>query len=103
MLTWLAFSGKVIEYIATKLLGKQLDLARDDRKRACLRCINFLDAFDTLHARFSAFLHLIDSFAAGRNTKLYRSHLDEVTRDLQSASDEFLRNLSGLIKAISVM
>lgn len=96
MLTWMGFIGKLIEFMTTKLIGKKLDLALDEKKRACKAFIKFFDSLSQLEMLFGEFVNYIEKFVAGSNSHIYRVHLAKVTSRLNDASNEFLNSLESL-------
>ena len=44
MITWLPLAGRLVEFIATKLLGNKLDATLDNKKRACRAFLELHDA-----------------------------------------------------------
>lgn len=67
MLTGQGLIGKLVEFLATKLLGRKIDLALDDRKRACRAFTEFYYCIDRLEEITSTFLNEIDIALKGTN------------------------------------
>jgi hypothetical protein len=60
MLTGIGLIGKLVEFLATKLIGRKIDLALDDRKRACRAFTELYYCVDRLEEITSKFLTEID-------------------------------------------
>lgn len=100
MLTWMGFVGKLIELILNKVVGKKLDLTLDEKKKAAKAFFRFHEAVVELEIILDHFLSYIESFVQGRNSNIHRVHLDSATRNLESASSEFLSSLKELGKVL---
>lgn len=100
VLTWMGFIGKLIEFMATKLIGKRLDLALDKKKKACKTFLEFLDSFSRLESLFDQFVKYVESLVAGRNSHIYKAHLEKFTSELSDASKDFLKNLEAVGKVV---
>jgi len=96
----MGFIGKLVEFMATKLIGKRLDLALDKKKKACKTFLAFLDSLSQLERLFGDFVKYIESFVAGKNSHIYRVHLERVTGELAKASRDFLENIEALGQVI---
>ena len=44
MITWVPLAGRLVEFIATKLLANKLDATLDDKKGACRAFLELHDA-----------------------------------------------------------
>lgn len=65
MLTGIGLIGKLVEFLATKLIGRKIDLALDDRKRACRAFTELYYCIDRLEEITSHFLNEIDLYLNG--------------------------------------
>ena len=89
MLTWVGFIGKLIDLVVTKIIGKQVDLKLDDRKRAARAFLGLHDALTTLGAIVSEFLAYVQPVLEGTQPRLYRAK----GRDLATRGDAASRSL----------
>lgn len=60
MLTGLGLIGKLIEFLATKLIGRKIDLSLDDRRRACRAFAELYYCVDRLEEITSIFLNELE-------------------------------------------
>lgn len=62
MLTGQGLIGKLVEFLAIKLVGRKIDLALDDKRRACRAFTELYYCVDRLEEITSIFLDQIDIF-----------------------------------------
>jgi hypothetical protein len=100
MITWMGFVGKLIDLMVNRIVGKKIDLALDDKKRAAKAFVRFHEATVRLETILTAFLTYIDTFVEKSesikppNRTIYTENLNRRIRDLRSASEEFLESLA---------
>jgi hypothetical protein len=98
----MGFIGKLVEFVATKLVGRKLDLAMDEKKKACKAFLKLLDSLSELERLFSEFVKYVETLVAGRNSHIYRAHIERITSKLNDASKGFLNSLETLGPVISL-
>jgi hypothetical protein len=102
VLTWMGFLGKLIEFVATKLVGKKLDLALDEKKKACKAFLKLLDSLTELESLLGDFIEFVETFVGGNNSQINRDALEKITKRLGGASSEFFDSLKKLGPIISL-
>jgi hypothetical protein len=97
MLTGLGIIGKLIEILATKLIGRKIDLVLDDRKRVCRAFTELYYCVDRLEEISTIFLNRIDLFLnetaekpMDGNAYLVINELHNQSNSIESISRRFL-------------
>lgn len=102
MFPWSAFIGKLIELLLSKVVGKQLEFALDDRKRAAKAFLLFYEATVQIEILGKAFLTNAEPFLRGEQPRLYRAVFADLARDADRESTEFLASLKQLHSIIDL-
>lgn len=103
MIGWIGFIGKVVEFVATKLIGKRIDLALDDKKRACKAFLNLYDSVIHLEQVTRVINSDLELIITGKKDRIYSFWLERMSPQIDSASTEFLNGIHELWQAIEVL
>ena len=96
MFPWSALIGKLIELLLSKVVGKHVDLALDERKRAAKAFLRFYEAVVQVEILAQAFLTHAQPFLAGEQPRLYQAVFTTLSTDADHESTEFLASLRQL-------
>lgn len=102
MLTWMGLVGKLIDLIVNKVVGKKIDLALSDKKRAAKAFIRFYEATFRLEMILAAFLTYAELFIdrEGSTKPPYRIMYEQTLKTklggLRGASHDFVESMSEL-------
>jgi len=102
MMMWIGFIGKLVDLVLTKIIGKQVDLKLDDRKRAARAFLSLHDALTTLGAIAHEFLAYVQPVVEGRQPRLYRAKLRDLATRADTASRSFVEALHRLHRIIGI-
>ena len=102
MLTLMGLIGKIVDFILSKIVGRQIDLALDEKRRAAKAFVRFHESLDRLTNVLDRFLGYTQSFLEGRNFHLRYSSIGGVFESAKSASKEFLESLEQLDPVLSL-
>lgn len=101
MLTGQGLIGKLVELLATKLLSREIDLALDDRKRACRSLVELyfcIDGLEDVTARFIEELQGVEDQTSGwraiNGMALYGRTLDSLSQRFLNAGAELYQTLT---------
>ena len=100
MFAFLGFVGKAIELVLTRLAGKHIDLALDNKRQAAKAFVRFHESVTDLQAVLDEFLKYSESFIQQRNFNLRTSRVSPIIARLQPASREFVDSLGHLGPAL---
>jgi hypothetical protein len=89
MLTGLGLIGKLIEFLATKLIGRRIDLSLDDRRRACRAFTELYYCVDRLEEITSIFLNELDLLQADSAYNIINEYHNQ-SDAIESVSRRFL-------------
>lgn len=102
MVGWLDFFGKLIEYVAKKLLDKTIHPASPCRKAACQAFVRLFDSIVTIEYLTKDFLCVIKKDIESES----RSHIDKwlkyAAEELDQSSDEFLESVAHVTGAVAL-
>jgi hypothetical protein len=96
MLTLTGLIGKIVELILSKVIGRQIDLALDEKRRAARAFVRFHESLNRLTSVLDEFLKYTQSFLEERNFHLRFSLIESHFERAKSASKEFLESLDQL-------
>lgn len=96
MFPWSAFVGKLVDFLLSKLVGKQVELALDDRKRAAKAFLRFYDAIVQLELLGTSFINEVRPFLEGQKPRLYQAAFTALAKEADQESTEFLVALKQL-------
>lgn len=102
MITGADFIGKLIEFLATKLLGKRLDLALDDKKRACRAFINLYESISKLELITGTIISRLELIVQNKKDRIYSRWLEELAPQVDSTSVDLLRSIDDLGPVVSL-
>lgn len=101
MLTGQGLIGKLVELLASKLLSRGIDLALDDRKRACRSLVELyfcIDGLEDITARFIEELRGVEDQTSGwrviNGVALYGRTLDSLSQRFLNAGTELYQTLA---------
>lgn len=103
MITWIGFAGKLIEFIAMKLLGKQLDLALDDKKRACRAFLDLHDALFDVEQVASKFLSMLQRIGVDKRPRLYSAWVRGFQEEVESCTARFVGAANQVSRVLEVL
>lgn len=89
MLTGLGLIGKLVELLATKLIGRKIDLTLDDRRRACRAFTELYYCVDRLEEITSIFLNELDVLQGGSAYDIINEYHNQ-SYSIESVSRRFL-------------
>jgi hypothetical protein len=102
MITGAAFIGKLIEFLATKLLGKRLDLALDDKKRACRAFIDLYESISKLELITGTIVSKLELIVQNKKDRIYSRWLEELSPQVDATSVDVLRSIDSLGPVVSL-
>lgn len=102
MLTWMGFVAKIVEFAATEMLKKQIELEFDEKNRACKKSVRFFHAFDEMELILNDFIEYLEMFSSGEASRIYRNRITPITDRLAKASGEFVESLYAFVPVICV-
>src|SRR5262249_12169042 len=102
MIFWVGFIGKLVDLILTKVIGKQVDLKLDERKRAARAFVRLHEAIAQLENAAWEFLALAEPVVEGRRSYLWKSPLRKLAGEADDASRDFGDALAGLLRVIGI-
>lgn len=101
MVTWGAFVAKMIEFAASKILGKELDFRFDEKKRAArtfLRLNQLVGELSKLTKKIIVEIDLEDR----DNYRVEKAWLSDLDEDLRNISNDFFRVSSDLHELLEI-
>jgi hypothetical protein len=102
MITGAGFIGKLIEFLVIKLLGKRVDLAIDERKRACRAFLNLYESLSKLELIIGTIVSKLEPVAQNNRERLYSRWLDALSPQIDSTSIDLLRSIDSLGPIVSL-
>src|SRR3954451_9085016 len=102
MFTFAGFIGKMIEFLVTRVAGKHIDLALDEKKTAARAFFRFHESVAQLKAILDEFLEYSETFIQGRNFNVRASRISAIAGKLNPASKEFVNSLEQLGPALAL-
>jgi len=102
MITGASFIGKLIEFLATKLLGKRVDLALDDKKRACRAFLNLYESISKLELITRTIVSKLEPVAQNNKERIYSRWLEELSPQVDSTSIALLQSIDNLGPVVSL-
>jgi hypothetical protein len=102
MVLWIGFLGKLVELVLTKIVGKQVDLSLDERKRAARTFLRLYEALTELEDVAFSVAAEIERVLTGRRPYLYRNSFIGVAQRGDAASGAFLDLVSDLQHVIQI-
>src|SRR5688500_14602897 len=101
MLTGLGLVGKLVEFLATKLIGRKIDLSLDDRRRACRAFTELYHCVDRLEEITSIFLNELELLQGGSAYDIINEYHNQ-SHSIESVSRRFLEIKAELGWALEV-
>lgn len=102
MITWAGAIGKLIEFIITKLLGKKLDFALDEKKRACKVFLDFYDAVCRLEQITNQVVKNLELVMYEKRDRLHGYWFSGMSEEIEGATKEFLDSVKRVRRVISI-
>lgn len=96
MIPWQGFIAKLIDLMTDKLLGKQFDLALDEKKRACKVFVKLYFAMEHLEELTLELLMYMEPVVEGKETTLTSYFLPELSARLDANSQSFFEAVEHL-------
>jgi len=103
MIGWLGFVGKLLEFSATKIIGRQFDLTLDRKKRACRDLLEMYELLVELEAFASRCIAVFEPVATGKKPRLYSPVLRQLDARARELSERFLQTLKPLARALTIL
>ncbi len=103
MIAWAGVVAKLAEYIATKLIGKKIDMTLDKKSRAAKAFLTFHNAFIELDDVLSKTIDLLDNACNRRKPVIFSKELLRLVPKIQEVSKSFLSSLSSTTAAIQII
>ena len=101
MITWVGFIGKLVEYLAKKIIDKTIDPTLiDERKRACKSFLDFYDSILRLEFLCEEIVEFLKSQTQNDTINLNDDWLKNTSEKIDSASYEFIAKLKELTLVI---
>jgi len=102
VITWAGFIGKLLELMATKLLGKKVDLFLDDKKKAGSYFVRLYVAVSELEKALSVLLDGIEDLLDGKEEALPSYWLQDLSSKIDVASKQFLESVDDLSTILEI-
>ena len=90
MVFWYGFIAKVVEFIATKIIGKQVDLLADDKRKACKIFFRLYEHLSILESISEDVLVILRPVAKEGKTLVYYHFWKGMSEKVAHSSNEFL-------------
>ncbi len=103
MITWAGLAGKLIEFLATKLLGKKLDVALDERKRACRAFLRLHDALYDLEHLTLRVVGILDRVAVAGKPRLYSAWFRGLQDEIKASTSTFIDAAAEVSQVLEVL
>ena len=102
MLTWVGFVARLLDFVLTKIVGRKVDFALDERKRAARAFLDLCDAVDEIVALTEIFLARLQPIVDGEKSRIFSAWLAPIAGELDHASNAFVQALSDLQRVIAI-
>lgn len=102
MLGWTGFIGGLLEFMIKRLLGRTMDLALNDSRRACSAFWHLHTSVAKLHRDTASFVAALGRVADGSQSRLYTREIRRAVTEIEGHSREFLDVARELIDALSI-
>lgn len=102
MITLGGFIGDLAQFILSKIIGKHLDLALDNKKRSAKAFLNLHESLAELETVTHHFLSETQPIVEGVQTRLFRVPFDEIAKKADKSSRMFIEAFSELHQAINI-
>lgn len=101
MLGWLGFLGRLVEFSITKIAGKKLDLALDQRKKSAKAFLSLHDSLERFEQAALEFVYQSEQgLSSGGKRVLYRVPVEKIAKDVDVASGIFFESFNDLRQII---
>ncbi|UCD73958.1 MAG: hypothetical protein JSV91_09195 [Phycisphaerales bacterium] len=102
MIASLGIVGTVVEFMAKKLIGKRLDIALDDKRRACEAFWRLRLALSEVERHITDLLAELERVDSGRRLRLYTHIIDPTITALESSTESFAKAAARVYPALRI-
>jgi hypothetical protein len=102
MLTWVGFVGQLLDFVLAKIVGRHVDLALDERKRATRAFLDLYEAVDDVVDLAETFLTRLQPVVDGEKSRVFVAWLEPIADKLDGASRSFLQALIKVERVIAI-
>lgn len=102
MLAWTGFIGKLIQFCVEKLIGKKIELALDQKKRAAVAFLRMYNSLQALESVCSEFLRGALPVVRGEKARLRGPWLRSLSEQTDKASADLLASVADLLGVIQI-
>ncbi len=103
MITWVPLAGRLVEFIATKLLGNKLDATLDDKKGACRAFLELHDALFEVEQLTNKFIHMLERVAREHKPRLYGAWLRGLQVEVAGCTSRFIAAADHVSRVLEVL
>jgi hypothetical protein len=102
MLTWTGFIANLLNFAATKLLGRTIDVALDKKSRAAKAFYSLYRSLDEVQGIIRSVIAVLDAASNSKKPIIFSQDIIKLAPKIKKVSEDFIKCLDPAISAIQI-